>query len=260
VTGRTSLSKMGAKVGRIWLGTSGYAYRHWRGLLFPQKMPTSAWLRRYAEVFETLEVNATFYRLQTRETFERWRRETPRGFRFACKGSRFLTHMKRLLDVETGLSRFYDPLEGLGSKRGPVLFQLPPRMKVDAARLDHFLAHQPRGVRCAVEFRDAVWYDEEVCAVLDRHRAAFCEHDLVDVQPPRHTGGFRYVRFHGTTGKYAGRYGREGLRWWAKELLRWKDAGHEVWVFFNNDTGGHALYDARDLADLLGAPLDLELP
>lgn len=254
--------------GSIYLGTSGYAYDHFRGLLYPKGLAASKWLPRYAEVFCTLEVNATFYRLQSRETFERWCKATPKGFRFACKGSRYLTHMKRLLDVEQGLDRFFDPLVGLSGKVGPVLWQLPPQMKPDLERLDHFLGELPKRLaprartklRYVVEFRSVEWYDPAVCDVLDRHGVAFCEHDLVDRSPPRQTGGFRYLRFHGKTGKYSGRYGRATLRRHAEDLASSRARGEDAWVFFNNDTHGHALYDAVDLGELLGLDVPLQLP
>ncbi|HEX5750321.1 MAG TPA: DUF72 domain-containing protein [Archangium sp.] len=152
----------------IHLGTSGYVYKHWKGLFYPTGLPASRWLPYFA----------------------RWREQTPGGFKFACKGSRYLTHMKRLTDVGEGLERYFSVILRLGSKLGPVLWQLPPQMKKpDPERLDRFLAALPRGVQYVVEFRDAAWYHAEVLEVLDRRGAAVCEHDLVPVPPPRLTGG-----------------------------------------------------------------------
>jgi len=238
-------------MGRVRVGTSGYQYRHWRGVLYPEGLPQREWLPHYARFFDTVEMNATFYRLPTVEAVERWRSSVPRGFTFAVKGSRYLTHLKRLLDAEAGLDRFYDPVAHFGPKLGPVLWQLPPHMKPDVARLDRFLAHLPAG-RHAVEFRHQGWYTEETCAVLDHHGAAFCEHDNLRRSPPRLTGGFRYVRFHGTTGRYSGRYGVEALRPFAAELLAWTVRGGDGFVYFNNDLGGHAVQDALSLLALLG--------
>jgi uncharacterized protein YecE (DUF72 family) len=236
-------------MGRIRVGTSGWQYRHWRGILYPQGLPARAWLDRYATFFDTVEVNATFYRLPTRASVERWRDSAPPGFTYAVKGSRYLTHMKRLLDAADGLARFYRPVLRFGRTLGPVLWQLPPRMRPDGERLDRFLAAQPAGIRCAVEFRDPAWYSEEICAVLDDHGAAFCEHDLVERAPPRLTGTFRYLRFHGASGQYAGRYGAAGLRTVAADLVARRA---EAWVYFNNDVGGHAVRDALALLALLG--------
>jgi len=226
-------------------------YRHWRGLLYPEGLAQSRWLERYARFFDTVEMNATFYRLPTPETVERWREIVPRGFTFAVKGSRYLTHMKRLLEAGVGLRRFFGPVSRFGPKLGPVLWQLPPRFEPDPERLDRFLARLPP-VRHAFEFRDASWYTEETCAVLDRHGAAFCEHDNVRRAPPRLTGRFRYVRFHGTTGSTSGRYGAQALRAHAEDYLHAAARGVDVFVFFNNDASGHAVRDALDLLALVG--------
>lgn len=240
----------------IHLGTSGYVYKHWKHLFYPDRLPASRWLPYYAQVFSTVELNATFYRLPTAQAVDGWREQVPAGFRFACKGSRFLTHMKRLTEVGEGLERFYGVVLRLGRKLGPVLWQLPPHMKKpDPARLDRFLSHLPRDVRHVFEFRDAAWYHPEVLAVLDAHRTALCEHDLVPEPVPRPTGGFRYLRFHGAGSRYAGRYGRAALRPVARDLRDWRARGHTAWVYFNNDLHGHALLDAFDLAELLGEPV-----
>lgn len=236
---------------RIRIGTSGYQYRHWRGVLYPDGLAQRLWLEWYATVFDTVELNATFYRLPSPEAAERWRDVAPAGFTFAVKGSRYLTHMKRLADAGVGLRRFFGPVARLGPKLGPVLWQLPPHLAPDLPRLDRFLARLPPG-RHAVEFRDPAWYSEETCAVLDAHGAAFCEHDNVKLPPPRLTGRFRYVRFHGTTGRYAGRYGTDALRGPALSYRESAAAGVPVFVYFNNDLGGHAVHDALDLLALVG--------
>jgi len=189
-----------------------------------------------------------------------WRDGTPPGFLFACKGSRFLTHMKRLLEYGEGLDRFFGVVNRLGRKLGPVLWQLPPQMtKPDTGRLETFVKHLPRHTRHVFEFRSEGWYTEEVCRVLDRHGVAFCEHDLVKKRVPRITGGFRYLRFHGTTSKYGGRYGRRGLSPYARDLRAWSRRGADAFVYFNNDLHGHALMDALELSQLLGEPVPLEL-
>jgi len=235
----------------IHLGTSGYVYAHWRRVFYPKGLPARRWLEHYARIFRTVELNATFYRLPTAAAVDGWREGTPEGFRFAAKGSRYLTHMKRLKDPGPGIERYFDLVLRLGKKLSVVLWQLPPQMNTaDPERLAQFLEKLPRrGLRHALEFRSASWYVDEVCEVLDAHGAAFCEHDLVAVKPPRLTGGFRYLRFHGATGKYRGRYGKRALRPFARDLLRWRG---DAYVYFNNDTFGHAIRDALDLSDLLG--------
>jgi uncharacterized protein YecE (DUF72 family) len=243
-------------VGHVHVGTSGFVYRHWRGILYEKDLPPSRWLARFAAEFRTCELNTTFYRLPTKDAVDGWRRGTPPRFVFAVKGSRYLTHVKRLKEPTEGVRRFFEVVGRLREKLGPVLWQLPPQLSPDLARLGHFLDALPRRlptarrVRHVVEFRNAGWYTEEVCALLDAHGVAFCEHDLVSARPPRLTGGFRYLRFHGATGKYSGRYGEDGLAATARDLAAWAAHG-DAWVYFNNDVGGHALSDARDLLRLL---------
>jgi uncharacterized protein YecE (DUF72 family) len=237
----------------IRIGTSGYLYKHWRGVLYPPRLPAREWLPFFARFFDTVELNTTFYRLPAPVSAARWREIVPAGFLFAVKGSRYLTHMKRLLDPREGLRRFYVPVSRLEEKLGPTLWQLPPNLKPDHERLHRFLTRVPSG-RHAVEFRDAAWYSDDTCAVLDAHGAAFCEHDNVPRRPPHLTGGWRYLRFHGTTGRYSGRYGPDALRPWAEELLSTERAGLDAYVYFNNDLGGHAVHDALTLLALCGQP------
>jgi uncharacterized protein YecE (DUF72 family) len=242
----------------IHLGTSGYVYSHWREVFYPRGLPARRWLDHYSRIFSTVELNATFYRLPTPEAVDGWREQVPEGFMFACKGSRFLTHMKRLTDVGLGLERFFGLIHRLGPKLGPVLWQLPPQMKnPDPERLNHFLCHLPHDVQHAFEFRDAAWYHPEVLEVLDQWGAAVCEHDLCPEPPSFVTGGWRYLRFHGTTSRYSGLYGRKALHTVARDLDGWRRAGYTAWVYFNNDLQGHALLDAFELADLLGEPVRL---
>jgi uncharacterized protein YecE (DUF72 family) len=238
----------------IHLGTSGYVYRDWKDVFYPKGLPAIRWLDHYSQVFPTVELNATFYRLPTATAVDGWRDRTPPGFRFAAKGSRYLTHMKRLRDPGPGIERYFELISRLGKKLSVVLWQLPPQMnRADPERLAGFLAKLPRrGLRHAVEFRSGAWYTEEVCEVLDAFGAAFCEHDLVASTPPRLTGGFRYLRFHGATGKYRGRYGKRALRPFARDLLR---GSGDAYVYFNNDHFAHAIRDALDLSELLGEPL-----
>jgi uncharacterized protein YecE (DUF72 family) len=244
---------------RVLVGTSGYLYRHWRNVLYPPGLGTGRWLQRYASLFGTLELNTTFYRLTTARAAERWSRSTPPGFVFAVKGSRYITHMKKLKDPAQALERFFAPLAPLRRKLDVVLWQLPPRFHVDALpRLDEFLAALPGGVRYAVEFREPSWYLPETCAVLEAHGAAFCEHDLVPLPPPRLTGGFRYLRFHGAGARYGGRYGPRELDPVARDLLRTRGRGLDAYVFFNNDIGGHAVHDALTLRQALGEAMCLD--
>jgi len=246
---------------RILVGTSGYQYRHWRNVLYPPGLGTARWLDRYASLFPTLELNTTFYRLASAAAATRWSEITPQGFVFAAKGSRYITHMKKLTDPAAALDRFFAPLRPLGSKLQVVLWQLPPRFEVDALpRLDAFLGMLPRGFRYAVEFREPSWYLDETCDVLEAHGAAFCEHDLIPLPPPRLTGGFRYLRFHGASARYDGRYGPRALAPVADDLARARRRGTDAYVFFNNDIGGHAVHDALTLRRALGEAMHLDTP
>ena len=246
---------------RVLVGTSGYQYPHWRGVLYPPGLGTGRWLPRYASVFRTVELNATFYRLTTAAAATRWHDSTPPGFVFAAKGSRYITHMKKLKDPAHSLARFFGPLARLFPKLEVVLWQLPPRFHVEALpRLEAFLAALPRGIRYAFEFREPSWYLPETCDVLDAHGAAFCEHDQVALSPPRPTGGFRYLRFHGAGARYGGRYGPPVLHPVARDLLQTRRRGLDAYVFFNNDTGGHAVHDALALRGELGETMRLDTP
>jgi uncharacterized protein YecE (DUF72 family) len=223
-------------------------------VLYPSGLPQRRWLEHYAARYPTVEVNATFYRLPTASAVEGWRARVPPSFRFACKGSRFLTHMKRLTDSGVGLRRFFDPLRALGNQLAVVLWQLPPQMdRPDAERLSRFARGLPRDVRHVFEFRDAAWYVPAVMSVLEGHGIGLCEHDLLGPVPhdARPDVPFRYVRFHGSGVRYGGRYGPDALARVARDLDRSRREGRDAYVYFNNDIGGGAVHDAEALTALL---------
>src|SRR5690606_16805354 len=171
--------------GRWFIGTSGWSYRHWRGPFYPADMANGAeQLRFYVEHFDTVEVNGTFYRLIEVETFRRWREATPAGFVFACKGSRYLTHMKRLKDPVPGVGRFFERAEALEDKLGPVVFQLPGRFKPDRARLERFIEALPRAHRYAFEFRDPAWFLPEIFELLAARNVALCMYEFAGQEAP----------------------------------------------------------------------------
>jgi uncharacterized protein YecE (DUF72 family) len=242
------------KKGTVLVGTSGYAYRHWRGVLYPPGLPQRRWLEHYASRYRTVELNATFYRLPTASAVEGWGARVPPSFRFACKGSRFLTHMKRLTDTGEGLRRFFDPVGHLGAQLAVVLWQLPPQMdRADAGRLESFAQALPRDVRHVFEFRDEAWHVPAVARVLEAHGMAVCEHDLLPPVPrdARPDVPFRYLRFHGSGVRYGGRYGPDALAPVARDLDAWRLRGRDAFVYFNNDVGGGAVHDADALTTLL---------
>ena len=240
--------------GRIRVGCSGWQYPHWRGVFYPQELPSGRWLEHYARTFDTVEVNASFYRLPTEDTARAWAARVDGDFVFAWKASRYLTHNKKLKDAAPPLELMMGRAGALGHKLGPVLVQLPPRWGADLDRLEQFLALLPRRRRFAFEFRDASWYDPRVLRALERHGAALCVHDMRGSASPEGVlaGPFVYARFHGTdTDKHGGRYGARALAPWADLLADAARRGRDVYAYFNNDVGGAAPRDALVLREAL---------
>ena len=238
----------------VRVGCSGWQYKHWRGNFYPTELSQRQWFEHYASMFDTVEINNSFYRLPEATTFASWAARAPRGFLFAVKASRFLTHMKKLKDPEEPIERFFDRARALGRHLGPVLYQLPPGWKLDWERLEHFLHMLPRDVRHVIEFREPTWHTPEVYALLEQHRVSLCLHDM----PGSATGRIRvgpcvYVRFHGASGRYDGSYPDERLADWAGWLRDAAHAGADVYAYFNNDVGGHAPRNAIVLRRYLEA-------
>jgi uncharacterized protein YecE (DUF72 family) len=239
--------------GRILIGTSGWHYRHWVGPFYPPRLPARERLRFYAERFPSVELNNTFYRLPRAEAVAGWRDGTPEGFVFACKGSRFLTHMKKLKDAGDGIARFFAAIGPLREKLGPILFQLPGGWRVNAERLDEFLKAVPKGHRYAFEFRDETWFTAEVIDLLRRSGAALCAWDFDRRQSPVElTADFAYVRLHGPDGPYRGSYDDRALRGWARRLGAWRDKGIDAYCYFDNDDSGYAAANAARLMQMVG--------
>jgi uncharacterized protein YecE (DUF72 family) len=239
-------------VSTVHVGCSGWVYRHWKGDFYPADLPQKRWFSHYADHFDTVEINASFYRLPLPTTFEGWRHKAPEGFRYAVKANRFITHLKKLVDVEEALSSFIELVRRLGPATGPILYQLPPSLHKDDGRLDRFLSLLPTDLEHVVEFRHRSWYDDNVLQLLDRHGAGLVAHDLAGLQSPRWASGrTAYVRFHGTGGKYRGRYSEDRMADWAEWLIAQRAAGRTAWGYFNNDIGGDAIADARQLKRLL---------
>jgi uncharacterized protein YecE (DUF72 family) len=230
-------------------------YKDWAGLVYPGDLRSRDWFAYYARLFDTVELNTTFYRLPSVATVEAWAAQAPPGFIYALKLGAFGSHRMKLRDAASWLPNHLDRAERLEKALGPTLVQLPPRWKRDTGRLDEFLSVAPDRLRWAVELRDPSWVHEDTFEVLRRHRAALCIHDLLANHPWERTTDWTYVRFHGPEArerKYQGRYG--GRRLWrkAERLAEWLDEGNDVYAYFNNDHQGHAVHDARWLADRLG--------
>jgi uncharacterized protein YecE (DUF72 family) len=238
------------------IGCSGWNYKTWRGRFYPRGLPAKDWLRHYASVFDTVEINNTFYRLPEASTFACWKQQTPRGFIVAVKASRFLTHVKRLKDPEEPIERLFSRVKALGPRLGPVLYQLPPnffRNEENLTRLDSFLRALPRRINRRVvdhvfEFRHSSWYLDDTYRMLESHRATLCLHDKrgsAIFEP--FVGPIVYVRFHGTSGHYAGSYPDDRLKQWASILVEQWTRGRQIYAYFNNDPDAVATENALAL-------------
>lgn len=235
----------------LYIGTSGWIYPHWKGVFYPEHMPQRDWLDFYARRFDTVEINYSFYRWPEREVFEKWRKETPERFVFAVKASQYLTHRKKLKDSEEPLGRVIDHARGLGDKLGPILYQLPPRWKVNLDRLKHFLALLPTDIRHAMEFRDPSWQIEEVYSLLEEHGVAYCVMSSPGLpRVMRVTAPFAYIRMHNGGEDTGGRYEDPQLEWWADQITVWLEDA-DVFVYFNNDQHGYAVENAFRLRELV---------
>jgi uncharacterized protein YecE (DUF72 family) len=239
-------------VSRIRVGCSGWMYKHWRGIFYPEELPQRRWFEFYSAEFDTVEINNSFYRLPSGDTFDKWRKQAPPGFCYAIKANRYLTQAKKLKDCEEPLERMTSAVRHLGDRLGPMLYQLPPAMKINLERLERFLRILPKDVTGVFEFRNLNWYVPETYALLDRYRASFCVHDMPGSKTERiAVGPVAYVRFHGGEGKYWGRYSDEGLLRWADWLVDQARQGRRIWCYFNNDIHGHAIPDARTLKSMV---------
>lgn len=239
---------------RVRIGCSGWMYDDWRGRLYPERTPKRRWLEVYAEHFDTVEVNSTFYRLARRDAVAGWVEQTPAEFLFAVKASRYLTHVKRLLDVGDSVARFYEPLEPMrdAGKLGPVLWQLPENFHRDDQRLAGWLELLPSGMH-AIEFRHESWFAPEVLAALRSRGVALVigDHPERTFQTYDATASWRFIRFHyGSRGR-AGNYSATEIETWARRIAQWRRR-EEIYAYFNNDWRGFAPANAKQLAARLG--------
>jgi uncharacterized protein YecE (DUF72 family) len=237
----------------VHIGCSGWNYRDWRERFYPKGLPTGRWLEHYAASFDTVEVNNTFYRLPKRSAVEGWARQTPRGFVFTVKASRYLTHVKRLTNIEDGVTRYYERIEPLIDERklGPVLWQLPANFQRDDERLRGALERLPRGRHC-FEFRHPSWFHDDVYRMLRRRRVALVigDHPERPFQSYELTATWTLVRFHyGRRGRN-GNYSQRELEEWAGRVGEWRRQV-EVYAYFNNDWSGFAIENALELRRLL---------
>jgi uncharacterized protein YecE (DUF72 family) len=239
---------------RLYIGTSGWTYKGWRGSFYPDEVPAKNWLRWYAEQFSSAEVNGTFYRTPSLEAVAAWRDQTPDDFVFAWKASKFITHWKRLSDkCQNSLELIDSRLSVLDPKVGPILFQLPPQFKVNRERLAAFIKLLNTKRSYAFEFRDPSWYSPAVLNLLRDHDIALCLSDHHDAPAPWEvTAGHVYIRGHGPTGQYRDRYPKQTLKRWSEAISQWRRKRLTVYCYFDNDQKTAAPLDARRLTELSG--------
>jgi uncharacterized protein YecE (DUF72 family) len=232
----------------VHIGTSGWSYNHWKENFYPSKMPSKHWLNFYAEVFPIVEINTTFYRAPLPTTTEKWFNEVPNNFQFAIKASRYITHRKRLKDCADSLAFFYQSIQRLLPKAGPILFQLPPFFQMDQERLETFIGLLKTDYRYTFEFRHETWFTDKIYKILAEHNIALCITDLSGkLSPEEITADFTYLRLHGPHKAYQGSYGPVKLKAWHKKINHLLESGKEVYCFFDNDEKGYAIEDAKFL-------------
>jgi uncharacterized protein YecE (DUF72 family) len=238
----------------VRVGTSGWSYDHWQGVLYPYGVPARERLSYYYQRFPTVELNSSFYHWPKQATFAGWRRRLPDGFQLSVKAPRGLTHAKRLNAPEVWVDRMTACWHELADRRAVLLVQLAPDHVRDDARLQYFLKSLPAWMRVAVEFRHPSWLDEAVFGLLERHQVAYCV--MSGAHLPcvlRATAPFVYVRLHGPDSEhlYGGCYSHPDLTWWADRIQEWAATGKDVFIYFNNDGYGHAVRNAESLRQLL---------
>lgn len=238
----------------LLIGTSGWQYKHWKGGFYPPELRQASWLEHYAERFDTVELNNSFYRLPEETAFDAWRRRLPAGFVVAVKASRYLSHVRRLAEPEQPVRLLMERAERLGEKLGPVLVQLPPKMKQDLDRLDQTLRSFPRRQKVTVEFRDSSWFTNGCRRVLEKYGSAMCIADGGAVDSPLwRTADWGYVRFHSGRASPASCYGSRSLRTWAERIASVWSPDDDVYAYFNNDLHGCAPRNARTFASAAGS-------
>jgi uncharacterized protein YecE (DUF72 family) len=238
----------------IYIGTSGWSYKGWNDTFYPPEISKKCQFEFYATQFPTVEINATFYRLPGLNMVRGWRDKAPDGFVFAIKGSRFITHMKKLANLNGAVNKFFDCIKPLKKRIGVILWQLPPNLHKDVPRLESFLRSLPHGYKYAVEFRHSSWLDTDTFRVLKKHSAAHVS--VSSLGMPANltvTSDLVYIRFHGLAKGAAHDYTASELRPWAAHIRRQFHAGKTVYVYFNNDLNVRAPGNARMLGEMTGA-------
>lgn len=236
----------------IFIGASGWSYNHWQKKFYPIDLSEKKWLEFYSQTFETVEINSSFYHLPKPQTFANWRDRTPKDFIFAVKAGRFITHVKKLKDCREPCQRFMDSASKLKEKLGPILFQLPPSLKADGARLKNFLKILPKKYQYVLEPRNESWLNPKIYEILKKHKIILCFVSSPDF-PWREiiTGNFIYIRLHGAKSLYSSEYSTAQLKTLAKKIKKWQKQNLPVYVYFNNDDRANAVFNAKELMNLV---------
>jgi len=234
---------------KIYIGTSGWNYDHWKEVFYEKGCSKSNWLQFYAKHFNSVEVNATFYRSLSYKTYETWKEKTPHGFIWSVKANRFITHIKRLKDIAEPLKRFLGEVGGLKEKLGPILFQLPPSLNFEEEVFDEFCNFLPGNKSFAIEARHPSWLEEKALSCIRKHHIAWCISDTAGRYPYLEaiTSNFIYIRLHGSKQLYVSEYSEDEIHHLAKKIKKWNK---ETYVYFDNDAMGHAPKDALKLKEL----------
>lgn len=239
---------MGKGKAEIRVGTSGWYYEHWVERFYPADLKKDNWLDFYCQHFDTVEINNTFYHQPKQSTFENWYQKTPQDFVFVVKASRYITHIKRLKDAGEPVQRFWDGVKLLKDKLGPILFQLPPGFHKDLGRINSFVKLLPRDIKPVFEFRHESWFGDDTYELLNKLNAGFCTHDMPGRVTPRIiTSDIIYLRFHGSTGRYQGKYTKAQMSDWAEWIEKNLKNIKAVYAYFNNDYNAYAVYNAKQL-------------
>jgi len=244
---------MVGKKGKTFIGTSGFSYGHWQGVFYPEELPKNQWFVYYTGVFDTVELNNTFYHLPRESTVEKWEKTSPDGFTFAVKGSKFITHIKKLVDVGESLRLFESRAALLGDKLGVILFQFAPSFKKDIDLLENFLKLLSPQKRYTMEFRHKSWFSDDTYDILKKYNISLCASDT-----PKYpycevlTADFMYIRLHGHEVLYASDYSEEVLKEYGQKIKEWNEQGIDVYTYFDNDYYGYAVKNAKRLKELLG--------
>lgn len=238
--------------GTIYIGTSGWHYKHWKGTFYPKNLKSGDFLQYYSKKFDTVEINNSFYRLPDKKRLLQWKGTVPKSFSFSIKASRYITHVKKLKDHTAPLGKFLKRAYVLEDRLGPLLFQLPPRFRFNEERFRGFSEDLPNKLRSAFEFRDHSWINKAVFDILKDRGCAFCIYHLAGFLSPRVvTTDFIYIRLHGPGKKYQGSYDGRTLRGWARKLGKWSRSGRDVYLYFDNDDNGYAPKNALRLKEML---------